>query len=378
MHKDSTKGWTKQILVLFLVLLGLISLTGCANLQNNREVKAGIIKAFPDAVILQTESGKDQKGYRFKQYTIDNKGVVFTYKNYQKDAFFFSGTVTDFSNDYSEQLLAFFAEEIEEIAKKYSVQVEEIGSSIQMENHITDMQQIGTGAQAFQEMYLLLQDYLPQTTLNWLDFQLDFRTFYDQNQKQLLSVEKQGDWDYSYARNLLYLNFKADVDMGLVSNVKLSKELLDCIPQKYIRALYINEEPYQSEAYEIEFLYNLEDERYYALVGFGIDIEYNGGVKDYLQREIIESYYPDAGYSISRKDQSSSYQIGDDHYLIARQKNGLKFLKNGQDLKIKSYSQLSGTSTGAAYYYWISVDDFAALMGMSVDRVQEDGVYLYA
>lgn len=378
MHKDSTKGWTKQILVLFLVLLGLISLTGCANLQNNREVKAGIIKAFPDAVILQTESGKDQKGYRFKQYTIDNKGVVFTYKNYQKDAFFFSGTVTDFSNDYSEQLLAFFAEEIEEIAKKYSVQVEEIGSSIQMENHITDMQQIDTGAQAFQEMYLLLQDYLPQTTLNWLDFQLDFRTFYDQNQKQLLSVEKQGDWDYSYARDLLYLNFKADVDMGLVSNVKLSKELLDCIPQKYIRALYINGKPYQSEAYEIEFLYNLEDERYYALVGFGIDIDYNGSVKDYLQREIIESYYPDAGYSISRKDQSSSYQIGDDHYLIARQKNGLKFLKNGQELKIKSYSQLSGTSTGATYYYWISVDDFAALMGMSVDRVQKDGVYLYA
>lgn len=378
MDKDRTKGWTKQILVLFLVLLALISLTGCANLQNNREVEAGITKAFPDAVILQTESGKDQNGYRCKQYTIDNKGVVFTYKNYQKDSFFFSGTVTDSSNDYSEQLLAFFAEEIEEIAKKYSVQVEEIGSSIQMENHITDMQQIGTGAQAFQEMYLLLQDYLPQTTLNWLDFQLDFRTFYDQNQKQLLSVEKQGDWDYSYARNLLYLNFKADVDMGLVSNVKLSKELLDCIPQKYIRALYINEEPYQSEAYEIEFLYNLEDERYYALVGFGIDIDYNGGVKDYLQREIIESYYPDAGYSISRKDQSSAYQIGDDHYLIARQKNGLKFLKNGQDLKIKSYNQLSGTSTGASYYYWISVDDFAALMGMSVDRVQEDGVYLYA
>lgn len=376
MHKIKTRGWKSWIPGLLLLFL-LSGIAGCGTLQNSREIEAGIKKAFPDAVILQAKSGKDQNGYRFKEFTIDNKGVVFTYKNYQKDAFFFSGTVADSTNDYSERLLNFFSEKIEEITKKYLVQVEEIGSSIQMENHITDMQQIDTGAQAFQEIYLLLQDHLPQVKLDWFDFQLNFRTFYDNNQKQLISVEKQGDWDYSYARNLLYLNFKADVDMGLVSNVKLSNELLDSIPQKYIRALYINGNPYQSEAYEIEFLYNLEDERYYALVGFGIEIEYNGGVKDYLQREIIESYYPDADYSISTKDQTSSYQIGDDHYLITRQKNGLKFFKNSQELKIKSYSQLSGTSTGATYYYWISVDDFAALMGMSVDSVQKDGVYLF-
>jgi len=32
--------------------------------------------------------------------------------------------------------------------------------------------------------------------------------------------------------------------------------------------------------------------------------------------------------------------------------------------------------TGAAYFFWISVDDFASIMGMSVEKVEDDGVYL--
>ena len=122
--------------------------------------------------------------------------------------------------------------------------------------------------------------------------------------------------------------------------------------------------------------FNLEDKRYYAPVGFGIDIEYNGGVEDHLQREIIKAYYPDSGYAISMKEQTTTYQLGNDHYLIERQRDSLTFYKNGRKLQIENYLELSSTHTGAAYFFWISVDDFASIMGMSVEKVEDDGVYL--
>ena len=31
---------------------------------------------------------------------------------------------------------------------------------------------------------------------------------------------------------------------------------------------------------------------------------------------------------------------------------------------------------GQTYFFWIIVDDFASIMGMSVEKVGEDGVYL--
>ena len=156
----------------------------------------------------------------------------------------------------------------------------------------------------------------------------------------------------------------------------MPQELLDAIPQKYIRDLYINGEQHQSDKYEICFLYNIKDGMYYTPVGFGIELDYNGGVEDYLQREIIEFYYPDSDYTISMKDQTSSYRIGNDHYLIERQEDGLVFLKNGSELSIAHEKEISDTHPGAVYYYWVSTDSFALLLGMSVDKVDESGVYL--
>lgn len=288
----------------------------------------------------------------------------------------FSGTFAFTEANYAEKLFESFAQEIEAILKKHHIEMDDriSGSAINLTNRITDMAGLDASASALEEIYRLVEDYIPKETLDWFPFEIKFWTLY--GERELIVIEKQGDWDYSYYRQLLYLNFKNAVDMGLVKDVELSEEMLASIPQKYIRALYINGEPYQSDRYEIRFLYNLEDKRYYALVGFGIDIEYNGGVEDHLQREIIKSYYPDSGYSISMKEQTTSYQIGNDHYLIERQRDSLTFYKNGRKLQIKNYTELSSTNTGATYFFWISVDDFASIMGMSVEKVEEGGVYL--
>ena len=247
-------------------------------------------------------------------------------------------------------------------------------SFVQVRHDVADMEELADGVDAMEEICQLLRDYLPKAQLNWFSFQLSLLTDYGENQQYF--IYQREDWDAAYARQLLYLDFKADVEEGLVSDVGLSQELLDAIPQKYIRSLYINGKPYQSEDYEICFLYNILDETYYTRVGFGVKLNYNGGVEDYLQREIIESYYPEAEYTISPRAQTSTYTIGADQYLVKRRDDGLTFFKNDTELQIAAYQELSGTHTGATYYFWVSVDDFATLLGMTVDKVEEDGVYL--
>lgn len=373
MSRNRKKGKAKRAIGLLFMLL---SLTSCGRLKSNYAIEAGIREILPDAVILNVETGTRSKGHKFKRFTVDNKGIIFIFENYQATDTMFGGTVAFTEANYAEKLFEYFAQEIEEILKKHHIEMDDriSGSAINLTNRITDMAGLDASASALEEIYRLVEDYIPKETLDWFPFDIKFWTLY--GERELILIEKQGDWDYSYYRQLLYLNFKNAVDMGLVKDVELSEEMLASIPQKYIRALYINGEPYQSDRYEIRFLYNLEDKRYYALVGFGIDIEYNGGVEDHLQREIIKYYYPDSGYSISMKDQTTSYQIGNDHYLIERQRDSLTFYKNGRKLSIKNYTELSSTNTGATYFFWISVDDFASIMGMSVEKVGEDGVYL--
>lgn len=362
------------LLFLFFLLPGI--LTGCGRLQNTLEVKTEIKQALPDAVVLDVESGTRSKvTYRFKRYTIDNKGIVFTYENYQgQDTMF--GITTSFSeNNYCETLFEFFGEEIDKITEKYQVGIEAHGSYVWITNDISHMKEIDNGINAVQEIYTLIEDYIPETELAWFDFSiyLDTANF---GKAQNILIKKQGDWDASYFRQLLYMNLKAAAEQGLVTEVEMPQELLDTIPQKYIRNLYINGESYRSDKYEICFLYNIRDGMYYTPVGFGIELDYNGGVEDYLQREIIEFYYPDADYTISMEDETSSYKIGNDHYLVKRQEDGLVFLKNGNELPIACEKEISDTHPGATYYYWVSTDDFALLLGMSVDKVDESGVYL--
>ena len=358
---------------LLLFVLGLLA--GCGRLRSTQEVETGIRQALPDAEILNVKTGMRSEKHKMKSYTIDNKGVVFTYTNYQRTDTLFGGTTASSENDYCQKLFEHFSEEIHRIAEKYQVEIEIVsGSFARIVNDVTTVEEIDAGVDAMEEICMLIKDYMPEEKLNWFPFEIGLMTRYGKNWQFIM--EKQGDWNESYYRKLLYLNFKADAEEGLTDGVSAPQEWLESIPQKYIRNLYINGEPYRSEDYEIRFLYNVEDGKYYTPVGFGVKLDYNGGVEDYLQREIIERYYPDSEYTISEKEKATSYKIGGDHYEVKRQEEGLIFLKNGVNLQIANKNEISHTHTGATYYYWISVEDFAALLGMSVEKIEESGVYL--
>lgn len=334
---------------------------------------------FPNAVITRIEAGEESDGYQYRTYFVENNGVRFTYENYQGKDTLFGGTRTFSQNDYCQALYEAFSQPLEDIAAEYGVEYDLWSTELRLINRVSRMENLERGLLALEEVYALLEAYIPRTEVSWFQFQLALVTQYGPTQTTRIS--SQPDWDPDVQRQLLYLNFKADVeeglvDAGLAEEIWNNPELLRDIPQKYIRTLYIDGERYTSERYETLFLYNLADGAYYTTVCFGTELDYNGGVEDYLQREIIEARYPDADYTISNQDGTSTYWIGADQYTVTDGSDGLRFQKNGMELPIDSYSEISGTRTRATYYYWLHVDDFAAIMGMVVDKVTEDGVYL--
>ncbi|MBS6860455.1 MAG: hypothetical protein DBX51_02580 [Clostridiales bacterium] len=61
---------------------------------------------------------------------------------------------------------------------------------------------------------------------------------------------------------------------------------------------------------------------------------------------------------------------------VERGEDGLSFFCSGEELPIEANSEIDRQHAGASYYYWISLDDFALLMGMRVERVTDQAVFL--
>ena len=101
MSRNRRKGKAKQAIGLLFMLL---SLTSCGRLKSNYAIEAGIREILPDAVILNVETGTRSKGHKFKRFTVDNKGIIFTFENYQAADTMFSGTVAFTKDNNAEKL----------------------------------------------------------------------------------------------------------------------------------------------------------------------------------------------------------------------------------------------------------------------------------
>ena len=108
MSGNRKKGKAKQAIGLLFMLL---SLTSCGRLKSNYAIETGIREILPDAVILNVETGTRSKGRKFKRFTVDNKGIIFTFENYQAGSTMFSGTFAFTEANYAEKLFESFAQE---------------------------------------------------------------------------------------------------------------------------------------------------------------------------------------------------------------------------------------------------------------------------
>ena len=158
MSRNRKKGKAKQAIGLLFMLL---SLTSCGRLKSNHAIEAGIREILPDAVILNVETGTRSKGHKFKRFTVDNKGIIFTFEDYQASSTMFSGTFAFTKNDYAGKLFEYFAQEIGEILQKYHIEMDGrlSGSAINLTNRISDMAGLDASADALEEIYRLVEDY---------------------------------------------------------------------------------------------------------------------------------------------------------------------------------------------------------------------------
>lgn len=375
--KAIIKGLRFMMLTIILTCLTW-ALFGCdGKPRSEAQVEEGIKRILPSAVITSVQNRQNGEKPEICLYNMEVNGVQFVYMEYPDSDPLFGSVVTYLpSNDYCEKLFHAFSNQIKNIAQKYGVEIEAKESEMTLTNQLKSMDEIGNGLMALQETYRLLEEYIPTQNLSWFYFNIQLKTVCGQYKDLTTEIRNSTDWNFDYEKELLYFDFKDCVSQGLVENVALSTDLLQAIPTKTLNSLHINGEQYVSDKYETQFIYNLADKKYYTIVCFGTDIVYNGGVNDYLQKEIIEKYYPKANYTVDDSTRTSAYRIGTDKYRVREKRDGLIFQKNGKILDIKSFQKISDTNTGATYYYWIEVHDFAAIMGMTVDEVDDTGVYL--
>ncbi len=398
----------KRKIFLFVVLATAVTmiLSGCnEELQNKNIVLSEIERIMPDAKLVQIESDEDENLYTFRNGSFD-----FTYRDYiYKDSMF--GVLVNGSDcDYLEALVHFKEDEIAELAEKYNISIidkvtsfesnmssEELALLIKendislrtnpydrLEFFIDGYNDIKYVFGFIEEITTTLHDYLPKAESEVYTEEIHFTISYEEDYKgvdaynadgiywfDIPFVQNAGDYElekawteYQYEEAVVNsLIFDTDVDTDNHKPQKLDK-------------LYIDGERFVSDRYSTEFIYNIEDDKYYTIVCFGMQFDYNGGVDDYLQREIIEKYYEDADYTIYDGSDSTTYSIGKNKYLMKWTHNGLLgstdqllFFRNQKQLDIETYDKLGLISTGASYNVFISVDDFAEIMEMKVDLV---------
>ena len=149
----------------------------------------------------------------------------------------------------------------------------------------------------------------------------------------------------------------------------------------YINSLYVNDKEFKSDKYKVEFIYSPYYKEYLTILGYGIEFEYNGGVADYMQREIITDYLS-GRYQIYNETHKTEYEIGNDKYEIymlpenSDEKKTYYFKRNGEKLNIKlAKSPLYVGSNNATYYYYLKLSDWAKLLNCEYE-IKDNQIYI--
>ena len=410
MEQNKTK--TYKLLSILTIFFFAIFLTGCGGkFKKERELKGQIKDYFPNTKVTKVtaEIGKE------KTYHCENSEFLFVVTNeIEKDTMFPFIKYSNVYTTYHLEMVKNKEKEIKEIANKCGIgcyfvyndtwneEKEEKdfyntvvflndGSSFSpnqsfvYEFYITNGNDIKKCCEFLKEVEELLKSYYPKQNEKYLQMSQEIKFLVHDNNlndkqieyrfKNLLNEETYycNNWKYDYKemQKIIEYNYFDLLKNNIIKNdgFYLYDEYAN--NPKYIKNLYINNKPFTSEKYEIEFVFNPIDEQYYTVVCFGKEFEYNGGVKDYLQREIIQKYYKNNEYTIYDNKDTTTYKINGNYYKIEDDiKNEiLIFKKDFKTLNIRSYKKIGDVTAGAGYNYFISLEDFATIMEMKIDNV---------
>ena len=416
----------KYTLIAFLFIV-IFSATGCATLSKESTVKKEIESLYPNSTLKSTKQSKDD-GCDIKTYYFTNGKFDFEFVEYLYGA---SGGFTQKSSysNYYYYLYNYLEDEFYDLQKESNVpfyvseekgyvygdtkEIESfkatnntycilrIGDDIgdfgnfKFEIGISRYSDISDCIDLIEEIYDLVEEYIPDKEHDLFTETIKFQfitsekyVYNEKDKNDIYSTElvcARDTLDMSSIKTWVKFLYKDLVKQELIDDSSVNVEKTNYAK---LDNLVINGKQFYSSKYQasIKFIYNPEDGQYYAPVCFGYEMSYNGGVKDYFQREIIQMLYSNCNYTIDDKSHTTTYKIGNDEYKIkwtmslletAKDDDYMIFYKNGKDMNIKNIYKLGLSYPGAAYNRFIPLDDFADIMGLYVDDIDQDTKTVY-
>lgn len=386
-----------KILILALMLPTVaITLSGCNEEEYSSEQVISIVNASFDTdpeLISKSDTQKTDQSDLYTEYKFrTDKGIEFTVKS-ELNEDYWGFMKADITSNYMQCLYEHLNSQILELEETNSISFEaeyyHDGEYIDFTCNAESFSDLKKIVTHLWDLYELTESYLPDYDANTELFS-DFVNFgyqkfahfnFDINagEETLIHIpfdEKFDSYPESYVlrcAQIAYAELYRDEDTGNdYSN----------IPRQYIRKLYINGEEYESHKYSPCFAYDEKTHQYYTITTYGISLAYNGGVADYMHREIITDYL-DGEYTIIGATESSEYKIGKDRFKVKcpDEKPWLaEFYKNGEKLEnitMKADLDFWHCDEVASYYYLMSLDDYAFMLNMDYEVNQSEGaVYL--
>ena len=368
----------RKTLGLVIIML-IISLTGCASLETVESMTADINKLFPEASVDLNESVDSGTEYKNRTYSIDYKGLNFEIVNRQADLISpifgdYKGTVIE--TDYVEKLLDKYGENIRNAASNYSLEFENYTGSdiIYLECNVDNVDDIENIAMAVSDIGFYIKDCFPKSTVSWFDCEICLMIRDENDALTSIDLKESYELEYDYCKELV-INILADAVANRETYISgLDEEYINNRQMLQIDNLYINGELYKSDDYKPHFYYNTKDGKYYTQVKFGHISTDDDSVK--MQHELIRKCY--TKYTYFGLLGTSKYEFGGHKYLIKVSGDNLIVQCDNQKYKfsITDYIRAGKTITAYDNCYFVDAETYAILLGMQLDKIDNSGVYL--
>ena len=371
-----------------LALMTVFCISGCAELQEKETMIQNISECVPNVEYIKVEEddgGEESNGgniYYFKGKGFDFVVEDFIYSNPGGLPY------NDQETDYYQKLLELKNDEINAIKEEYDFEIviqAEWMSGIEVECSINSFGDIKDSFDFCTGVYNLLKEYLPNKTTELFPYECELTIRIEDTENEYGLYLNHMDLNFvqnQYKIKKEYVAFTEEyyvekVRKGEITDTSVGSKHFEKYKPLTLNSIYINGKEFTSERYEPKIIFNIMDGKYYFAVGYGIELDYNGGVEDFINREIIQAYYPDSKYNISNN--YTTYKINGDKFKIVRNNNtdDYRFYKNGKEMDIKDYEEISGYSSGASYFRLITAENFAELTGLKLVNIDYNSGIVY-
>ena len=408
-----------------LVILTILTLTGCGDkeLYEKEKVVEAYENTIPNAEFVGIKHTDGYNEWGVNTYTFTTGDFDFYVINDMNIDSMFGISTNDINSTYFYNLCEYLDRDLVEIANKHGLKYElykdhedrserttedtVVIKSKSIDSYLSDDLSIVfyimdfDGLKKLQgytaDLHNILEEYMLTDTVRKLNNpEMKYTIKYVDNEalKDMEENPKYQKWNSYYwghiaertemeaNRNLDYFEnlYAFRVRTGEITDLKLPLDQAKQYKANMIEKLYVDGQEFISEDYNesVVFKYDTNSDSYYIRVAFGTDTttEYSTGFKDSVQKEIIEETYSNSGYTIDTEKNTSAYVINTNEYVIKTVDSHDKMIRayrNGYELNIDENSFFYAS----APFTYISVEDFATLMEMKVDKIDNEEMAVY-